>query len=70
MPDALFELIPREHLADILTHIHSYTGLPLRLIDPAGRELMGFSVPMACCRLLRLIVLQDTGTTVLISCLS
>ena len=52
MPDALFELIPREHLSDILTHIHSYTGLPLRLIDPAGRELMGFGVPMACCRLL------------------
>ena len=24
MPDALFELIPREYLADILTHIHSY----------------------------------------------
>jgi len=52
MPEALFELVPREHLADILSHIHCYTGLPLRLIDLDGRDLLRFGVPTDCCRLL------------------
>ncbi len=52
MPEALFERIPREHLADMLGYIHSYTELPLRLIDPAGKDLLSFGSPAVCCRLL------------------
>ena len=52
MPEALFELVPRDHLADILGHIHNYTGLPLRLINPEGHDLLCFGVPMECCCLL------------------
>ena len=52
MAEALFELIPREHLSEILEHIHNYTGLPLRLINPAGHDLLRFDTPMECCLLL------------------
>ena len=52
MAEALFELVPRDHLSDILGHIHNYTGLPTRLLNPAGRELLRFGVPAECCRLL------------------
>ncbi|MBQ8952606.1 MAG: PocR ligand-binding domain-containing protein, partial [Clostridia bacterium] len=52
MPEALFELVPKEHLSDILGHIHTYTGLPLRLINSKGQDLLRFGGPMACCRLL------------------
>ncbi len=47
----LFERIPRDHLEDMLGHICSYTGLPIRLTDPAGQDILSFGAPSACCDL-------------------
>ena len=52
MAEKLFELIPQEHLSDILGNLHTYTDLPLSLIDTKGDMLMAYGAPFGCCALL------------------
>ena len=49
MAEKLFDLIPREHLHEMLLSLHTYTDLPLRLTDAGGETLMEYGAPPSTC---------------------
>ena len=53
MPAAIYSLIPKERLMDILSTLQAYTGISIQLIDDAGILLASFGNVTSYCALLK-----------------
>lgn len=60
MSGAIYSLIPKERLTDILSTLQAYTGISIQLIDDAGILLASFGTVTSYCALLKKQVFERT----------
>ena len=60
MTGAIYSLIPKERLTDILSTLQAYTGISIQLIDDAGILLASFGTVTSYCALLKKQVFERT----------
>ena len=53
MAAGIFSLVPEDDMEDVLACLHAVTGLPVRMTDEAGEDLILLGAPAPCCTLLQ-----------------